>query len=537
MHHNYYLSPLAVALALGIASPVRAAEPMPLQKASFAQLKQKFALATQGISTATDSLSFIREHTDRNKVTHIRMQQQYAGFSVFGGYAILHSAGTAKSLATTQSNVAMSGVVYEGLQSELGKPSASFVANASAALEQFKAQYAGNELSEEQVTPMVYIDDQHQAHWAYKVSVFVTYKDKIPARPTAIIDSQNNKPFVQWNDVKTKKIAANGMGFGGNHKMGVYQYDGNGLPYLELTRDDSSDECFMENTDVKVIDMGHRYSSKTKAMKFDCATNDTGVYMTGYKGDGYDKDNGAASPTNDALYVGYVIKHMYHDWYGVEALTKSDGSPMQLVMRVHYGDGYENAYWDGRQMTFGDGDTMMYPLVSLGVGGHEISHGFTEQHSNLEYYGQSGGLNESFSDMAAQAAEYYSLGKNTWSIGGEIMKEDSGYDALRYMDLPSRDGDSIDSADEYYGGLDVHYSSGVYNHLFYILATKQDWNTRLAFDVMVKANMDYWTPYVTFDQAGCGVISAANDLGYSVVDVKAALKAVAINYGACSSSN
>lgn len=536
MHHNYYLSPLAVALALGIASPVRAAEPMPLQKASLAQLKQKFALVPQGVSAATDSLSFVREHTDRNKVTHIRLQQKYAGFPVFGGYAVLHSAHTVKSLATAQSNVAMNGVVYQGLQSELGKPEVTFVSNASAALEHFKAQYAGKELSEEQVTPMVYIDENHLAHWAYKVSLFVTYKDKIPARPTAIIDAQTKKPFVQWDDVKTKKITAQGSGFGGNHRMGEYQY-GSDLPFLEITRDEGAEACFMENTDVKVIDMVHKYSARTKAMKFNCPINDSNTYLTGYKADGYDQDNGAASPTNDALYAGYVIKHMYHDWYGVQALTKSDGTPMQLVMRVHYGEGYENAYWDGRQMTFGDGDTMMYPLVSLGVSSHEVSHGFTEQHSSLEYYGQSGGMNESFSDMAAQAAEYYSIGKNNWNIGGEIMKEDSGYDALRYMDKPSRDGESIDSADEYYGGLDVHYSSGVYNHLFYILANKPNWNTRLAFDVMVKANMDYWTPYSTFDEGGCGVISAATDLGYTLDDVKASLKEVAINYDACSASS
>ncbi|MGC1181932.1 M4 family metallopeptidase, partial [Legionella sp.] len=82
--------------------------------------------------------------------------------------------------------------------------------------------------------------------------------------------------------------------------------------------------------------------------------------------------------------------------------------------------------------------------------------------------------------------------------------------------------------------LDVHYSSGVYNHLFYFLATKPHWNTRLAFNVMVKANMDYWTPYSTFDEGGCGMISAAHDLGYSIDDVKASLKQVAINYNSCS---
>ena len=283
--------------------------------------------------------------------------------------------------------------------------------------------------------------------------------------------------------------------------------------------------------------MLHKYSSKNAAMKFSCAKDigdqSNATFYTGYHEDGYDKDNGAASPTNDALYAGYVIKHMYHDWYGIEVLTKSDGSPMKLVMRVHYGDGYENAYWDGKQMTFGDGDTMMYPLVSLGVGGHEISHGFTEQHSGLEYFGQSGGLNESFSDMAAQAAEFYSAGKSSWQIGPEIMKEDSGYDALRYMDKPSRDGESIDTADDYYGGLDVHYSSGVYNHLFYILSNQPDWDIRKSFDVMVKANMDYWTPYASFDEAGCGVISAAKDLGFSIEDVKKSLTEVAVDYQKC----
>ncbi|WP_392536306.1 zinc metalloprotease ProA [Legionella sp. 227] len=511
MHHNYYLSPLAVALALGIASPARAAEPMPLQKASLEQVKQKFSL-TQGVAVAKDSLRFVSEHTDTNKVTHVRMQQQYVGFPVYGGYAIMHSMHNVKSLANAKSNVAMNGVVYQGLQTELGQPDASFVSNADAALQQFKAKYVGKDVSDEKVIPMVYIDAQHKAHWAYKVSVLVVHKDKIPERPTAIIDAKTKQPFVQWNDIKTQnRDSVSGSGFGGNSKTGFIQY-GTDLPYLDLTRDAENGLCFMENADVKVIDMGHKYSSRSRAMKFNCQTNDANIYLTGYKGDGYDRENGAASPTNDALYSGHVIHHMYHDWYDTNALSNADGSAMQLVMRVHYGEGYENAYWDGQQMTFGDGDTMMYPLVSLGVAAHEISHGFTEQHSNLEYYGQSGGMNEAFSDMAAQAAEYYSVKKSTWQIGGEIMKEDSGYDALRYMDKPSRDGESIDTADEYYGGLDVHYSSGVYNHLFYILANQPNWNTRLAFDVMVKANMDYWTPYSSFDEGGEGLVSAINDL-------------------------
>ena len=542
MHPNYYFSPLAVSLALGLSTPVKAAQPVPLNKASFDQIQHQFNLAAPGLHRAavatSNSLQFVSQHTDKKQMNHLRMQQQYAGFPVFGGYAIFHSKKSAQLLPSNGAAVQMNGTVYQGLQAELGQPAPTFTQNAAVALQQFKAQYATKQVSEEQATPMVFIDNQNHAHWAYKVSLFVEHNDKIPERPTAIIDAQSKQVLAQWNDVKTAqaKEPVKGMGFGGNSKIGEYQF-GKEFPLLDITRDSAAELCFMENTDVKVVDIMHKYYSKNKAMEFTCKLDQdksADAFFTGYSADGYDRDNGAASPTNDALYDGYVIKHMYHDWYGVEALTQSNGKPMQLVMRVHYGDAYENAYWDGKQMTFGDGDAMMYPLVSLGVGAHEVSHGFTEQHSGLEYFGQSGGMNEAFSDMAAQAAEFYSIGKASWQIGPEIMKEDSGYDALRYMDKPSRDGSSIDTAEEYYGGIDVHYSSGVYNHLFYILATQPDWTARKAFDVMVKANMDYWTPYSNFTDGGCGILSAAKDLGYSLDDIRKSLNEVAISTSSCS---
>ena len=107
---------------------------------------------------------------------------------------------------------------------------------------------------------------------------------------------------------------------------------------------------------------------------------------------------------------------MYNDWVGTAPLT------FQLKMRVHYGNNYENAFWDGSAMTFGDGQNTFYPLVSLDVSAHEVSHGFTEQNSGLIYSGKSGGLNEAFSDMAGEAAEFYMKGSNDWLVGQEILK-------------------------------------------------------------------------------------------------------------------
>jgi len=543
MHPNFYLSPLAACLALTMASSAKAAEPVPLHKTSLQSLKQSFHIGLPGakqaaVGTPANTLKVLKQHVDKNKVSHVRMQQQYKGFNVFGGYAITHSTNTANSLLATQGAQArMNGVVYNGLDSELGAPAADFVKNGQVALQQLKEQFKGKVLTQDSVTPMVYIDAQNKAHWAYQVSVLVAHPDRIPERATAIVDAKNYKPFVQWDNIKTAAdvTRVNGLGFGGNHRTGKLAY-GKDLAALELTRNKALDTCYMETMDVKVIDLKHQYDSDNSPMEFACQLNSgrpRNTVWVGYNADGYDSINGAYSPSNDALYAGFVIKRMYRDWYNEDALTEEDGTPMQLVMRVHYGDFFENAFWDGQQMTFGDGEDMMYPLVSLGVGAHEISHGFTEQNSDLMYYGQSGGMNEAFSDMAAMAAEHYSTGSSTWMIGSEIMKEDSGYEALRFMEKPSRDGRSIDSADEYYAGLNVHFSSGVYNRLFYLIAHQDGWDTRKAFDVMVKANMDYWTPRSTFDQGACGILSAAKDLGFDADSILPSMKKVALDTDDC----
>lgn len=540
MRYNAYL---LFTIGLTVSAPsLYAAEPLSLNKTSFSEVQRVFKIKLPGIrasrAESDNSLEWVGQHVDENQVSHVRMQQRYAGYPVFGGYAVFHHAGALHQLFSAKNHVRMNGQLYADLKNELGAPFPSFAEHASKAIQHFKLAYQQHPITDEKVSPMVFIDANHQAVWAYKVSMLVSPEGSIPERPTAILDARTFQPYLTWNDLKTSRQVVNGMGFGGNYQVGQYQY-GKEFPLLQISRDPISKICYMENKDVKVVDMVHKYSGPNHSMRFSCLDNETqsseDTFWTGYQADGYDQENGGYSPTNDALYAGQVIKNMYKDWYNIDVLTE-EGKPMKLVMRVHFGRGYENAFWDSQQMTFGDGDQMMYPLVSVGISAHEVSHGFTEQQSNLEYFGQSGGMNEAFSDMAAQAAEYYSEGKNSWKIGAEIMKEDSGHPALRYMDEPSLDGKSIETADDYKDGLDVHYSSGVYNRLFYLLATKPEWGVKQAFHVMVKANMDYWTPYSTFAEGGCGLLDAAKDLGYPVNDVKWALDEVAIKNTDCSKS-
>jgi hypothetical protein len=197
-------------------------------------------------------------------------------------------------------------------------------------------------------------------------------------------------------------------------------------------------------------------------------------------------------------------------------------------MQVHYGNKHENAYWNGTAMQFGDGDKRFYPLVSLDVAAHEVSHGYTEQNSGLIYDKQSGGINEAFSDMAGEAADSFNNEEQPpdFETGPTIFKQVGK--ALRYLCQPSKDGRSIESANNYFDGLDVHYSSGVFNKAFCLLAKTSGWTTRKAFHAFLVANRDYWTPITNFVQGAQGVVDAASDLGYSTQDVVNAFAAVDI---------
>lgn len=324
-----------------------------------------------------------------------------------------------------------------------------------------------------------------------------------PQRPHLLLDAKTGKLLHKWEGLTTRDA----QGPGGNLKTGKYNY---GTDYSPLN---VSDACEMKNPFVETYNMNGKETGGV-LYKFTCPTNT------------FKQINGAYSPLNDAHYFGLVVHNMYTEWYNMDPLN------MVLKMKVHFGVRYENAYWDGEQMTFGDGASQLYPLTVLDVTGHEISHGVTEKNSNLTYENQSGGINEAFSDMAGETAEYYRQSKvgktNDWLIGGAVLKGPAGT-ALRYFQDPTRDGESIDNAKDYNDSLDVHYSSGVFNKAFYNLATTTGWDIKKAFEVFLTANRVYWQSDATFDSAGCGVAKAAADLKYNVADVVTSFKNVGVD--------
>jgi Zn-dependent metalloprotease len=423
----------------------------------------------------------------------VRQQQMFRGVPVYG-----------RSIAVVQdaqgNALRASGELLQSAQLNLASVAPTLnVSRAQAALRAHAHTPLLNSapLSNQMTDLFVYPLDDGTARLVYRVSYFVGGTN--PSRPTAIIDANTGAVIQSWDGLTD----ATATGPGGNQKTGQYTY---GTDYAALQVTQSGSTCYLQNTNVKTYNLNHGTSGGS-LVSFTCPNSNT------------DAINGAYSPVNDAHHFGAVVHDMYTGYTGGPPLS------FQLLMNVHYKSNYENAFWNGSSMNFGDGASTFYPLVSLDVTSHEISHGYTEQNSGLQYTGQSGGMNEAYSDIAGEAAEYYDRGAADFLVGEDIIKS-SG--ALRYMCNPPQDGGSIDNAANYTSSMDVHYTSGVYNKSFCLLAKTSGWNVKQAFQVYALANKSYWTATSTFNSGACGVESAATDLGYNASDVIAAFNGVGV---------
>jgi vibriolysin len=458
-------------------------------------------VSSQGLNARALGLSADEELVPLRVVTekgmaHTRAQQTYQGLPIWGENI---------TYATNQQGqvVRMHGNLFQGLGNAKLDLTPAF--GPEDALTNMKALHSaghgGIDLQYENQSSdlVIYIDDDRPA-LSYAVSFFAdSVAGGQPSRPTFLIDAQSSEILFQFEGLTT----ADGTGPGGNQKTGQYEY---GTDFGPFNVAQSGSTCTMTNPQVKTVNLNHGTSGST-AFSYTCPRNTVKTI------------NGAYSPLNDAHFFGGVVFSMYQAWVGVAPLT------FQLTMRVHYSNSYENAFWNGSSMTFGDGATTFYPLVSLDVAAHEVSHGFTEQNSGLVYSNQSGGINEAYSDISGEAAENYMHGTNDWMVGAQIFKANG---ALRYMYDPPLDGKSIGHASNYVSGMNVHYSSGVYNKAFYLLATTSGWNTQKAFQIFARANRVYWTSSATYESAYLGVRDAAGDLGFSTADVAAAFAAVGV---------
>ena len=178
---------------------------------------------------------------------------------------------------------------------------------------------------------------------------------------------------------------------------------------------------------------------------------------------------------------------MYSECFGRDSI---DGAGLVLTSSVHYDRGYANAFWDGAQMVFGDGDGEIFGnfTASIDVTGHELTHGVTQYTANLAYEGQPGALNESISDVFGSLAKQHQLGQSTeeadWLIGAGLFLPGVQGVALRSMKAPGTAYDDprlgkdpqpdhmsgyVETEDDNGG---VHLNSGIPNRAFYLTAAE-----------------------------------------------------------------
>lgn len=207
------------------------------------------------------------------------------------------------------------------------------------------------------------------------------------------------------------------------------------------------------------------------------------------------RDEGApptGDPAADEAYDGSGATYdLFKDEYARDSI---DNKGLRLDSTVHYQKGYDNAFWNGKQMVYGDGDEDL-PVedrlfnrftIAIDIIGHELAHGVTQYEGGLAYFGQSGALNESFSDVFGSLVKQRSLNQPAsaadWIIGGGLLTPNVNGVGIRSMKAPGTAYDDPvlgkdpqpahmnDYQNVDYDNGGVHINSGIPNHAFYVTA-------------------------------------------------------------------
>ncbi|WP_328994686.1 M4 family metallopeptidase [Kribbella sp. NBC_01245] len=419
-----YCAGLAVAAIAALAglsnlTAVQAAVPAPDQQANPVAAARANANGL-GLGAASD-LRTRDVVVDADGSSHVRFDRTFQGLPVVGGDFVVHQtkAGAVKSTS--------GGVRALNVST---KPAIA----PAAALTAAKAKAGKQQL-------VVFVTAAGDSRLAYKVTTSGRKADGQPTGTETYVDARSGKVLDSWSTVQEDLGSGTGLFVG---TVG-----------LDTTK----------GTSYTMVD----------PLRGGNATYNAGVLFTDADnvwGDG--TNSNAQSAGVDAHYGIAKTWDYYKSIHGRNGIA-NDGKGAKSY--VHDG-AYVNAGWSDACfcMTYGDGDPAqgILPLVELDIAGHEMSHGVTSRTAGLRYSGESGGLNEATSDIFGTAVEFYAANASDtpdYVLGEEIFVDyDPARNYIRRLDKPSMDGVSADSWSRSVGRLNVHYSSGVGNHFFYLLA-------------------------------------------------------------------
>ncbi|WP_405950676.1 M4 family metallopeptidase [Streptomyces prunicolor] len=443
---------LATGVSTGASAQPAAAKPAPLAAApqllsnsartALVQEKQAAAPETaQQIGLGTKEKLVVKDVVkDVDGTVHTRYERTYAGLPVLGGDLVVHTAPSGKTEGVTKAHSATIKVatVTPKISTAKAEKQALTIAKAAGS-DKTAADGARKVIWAGSGTPVL----------AYETIVGGFQDDGTPNQLHVITDAATGKKLFEYQGIE------NATGTGKTLYSGTVSLD-----------------TTLSGTTYSLTD-ATRGSHKTYNLKHGTSgtgtlfTNTTNTWGTGAASSSTTDVTAAA----DAAYGAQETWDFYKNTFGRSGI-KNNG--VGAYSRVHYGSSYVNAFWDDSCfcMTYGDGSGNTHPLTSLDVAGHEMSHGVTANTAGLNYSGESGGLNEATSDIFGTGVEFYAA--NSSDVGdyliGEKININGDGTPLRYMDQPSKDGGSANYWSSSVGNLDVHYSSGVANHFFYLLS-------------------------------------------------------------------
>ncbi len=442
------------------------------------------------LDNVKDKLKVEKSEKDSLGFTHVKLGQYIAGIPIKDKFLTIHY-----NKAGQVTNI--TGEVESKIEniSQLGTKSLS----AADAVEIAKKEFSYKELAyEPTVETIAYIKDG-QAYKTYKVNIkfyepsITNYDVYVEASSGTILKKEDR---IRYDGATT----GTGTAVDGTTKN-INIYLSSGKYQLKDTSKASSKSQILTYT-----------ANNKQTEPGTLITNTTNTFNT-------ETLKAAVS----AHYYGGVVYDFYKNLFG---RTSLDNKGMNLTSTVHYANKYNNAFWDGSQMVYGDGDgtTFTYFSGDLDVVGHEMTHGVTERTADLDYEDQPGALNESISDVFGVLIETYDkynvknggtwkFDPADWVVGDKIYTPKISGDALRSLanptlyDQPDNMSDYVNTSSDYGG---VHTNSGIPNKAAYLVA-KSIGNEKTA-KIYYRALTEYMYSTTDFSGARNALLQASTDL-------------------------
>ena len=407
-----------------------------------APLARALALGGQEQLVAKDAV------VDANGTRHLRYERTLGGLPVLGGDLIVHQSadGAVQSVDKAVDGQLSLPSLTPALSADKAVAQATGAVRATVGIAADKDEQPISEVGRAGTPALVVWAASGTPRLAYRTVVEGVRADGTPSRQTLVTDAASGEVLSTHEDIQTAAGTGKGV-FVGSVPL-TTTLSGSTYQLKDATRGGQ----YTTDLNHKTSGAGTLYTDADNAWGTGLASN-------------------GQSAAVDAQYGVAATWDFYKNTFGRNGI-KNNG--VGAYSRVHYGNNYVNAFWDDACfcMTYGDGASNTHPLTEIDVAGHEMSHGVTAATAGLNYSGESGGLNEATSDIFGTMVEFYAnLPSDTPDyLIGELININGNGTPLRYMDKPSKDGGSADYWSSTVGSKDVHYSSGVANHFFYLLS-------------------------------------------------------------------